>query len=47
MQKEDVHFNVFGYSSLISNLRINLKAVAKDYSICYCLNREDILAAIG
>ena len=41
--KKDVQFNVYGYSALISGLIINLKAIVKDYSICYQIDKEDML----
>lgn len=41
-----MQFNTYGYSALVSGLTINLKAVAKDYSICYRVDKEDILSAI-
>ena len=41
--KKVVFFNVYGYSALISGLKINLRAVASDYSICYLINRETLL----
>ena len=44
--KKDVQFNIFGYSALISGLIINLKGIFKDYSICYHVNKEDILKII-
>ena len=44
--KKDVHFNVYGYSSLISGLKVNLSAIARDYSICYCIDKSSILEAI-
>lgn len=44
--KDEVHFNVYGYSALISGLAINLKAVVRDYSICYKVDKEDILKTI-
>ena len=37
--KKDVQFNVYGYSALISGLMINLKAIVKDYSICYQIDK--------
>ena len=43
---KDVHFNVYGYSSMISGLKINLQAVARDYSICYFVDRETLMSAI-
>jgi hypothetical protein len=43
---KEVYFNVYGYSQLISGLEINLKAVVKDYSICYTLVKEDFLSSI-
>jgi hypothetical protein len=42
----EVQFNVYGYSQMISGLNINLKAVVKDYSICYTLVKEDFLNTI-
>ena len=44
---KEVHFNVYGYTSLISGLKVNLRAVAKDYSICYYVDKEIILSAIN
>jgi hypothetical protein len=38
--------NVFGYSSLISNRNIKLKAIAKDTAVSYVLRRKDILECI-
>ena len=43
--QKDVHFNAYGYSSLISGLKINLCAIARDYSICYCIDKENFLSA--
>lgn len=43
---KDVQFNIYGYTALVSGLNINLKAVAKDYSICYHVDKEDILSTI-
>ena len=43
---KDVQFNVFGYSALISGLIINLKGIFKDYSICYKVDKEDIMKII-
>lgn len=37
--KKEVHFNVYGYTSLISGLKVNLRAVSKDYSICYIADK--------
>ena len=44
--EKDVHFNVYGYSQLISGQKVNLRAIARDYSICYCLDKPSLLAAI-
>lgn len=38
-EERGVQFNVYGYSGLISGLHINLRAVAKDYSICYVIDK--------
>ena len=43
---KDVHFNVYGYSPLISGHKVNLCAVAHDYSICYEVDKESILNGI-
>ena len=43
---KDVHFNVYGYSSLISGMKVNLSAIARDYSICYYIDKETIMDAI-
>ena len=40
-----MHFNVYGYSSAISGMKVKLRAVAKDYSICYCVDKENVLSA--
>lgn len=42
-----VQFNVYGYSALISGLKVSLKAIAKDYSICYSISREHFLEALA
>lgn len=46
-EQRDVQFNVYGYSALISGMRINLRAVAKDYSICYVIDKEGFLEALA
>ena len=43
---KEVHFNVFGYSSLISGLKVKLRAVARDYSVCFSVSKENLLSAI-
>jgi hypothetical protein len=43
---KEVHFNVYGYSHLVSGFDINLKAVARDYSICYTLVKEDFTSSM-
>jgi hypothetical protein len=45
--KKEIHFNVYGYTSLISGMKVNLRAVAKDYSICYYIDKEVLLSAIA
>ena len=37
--KKDVYFNVYGYSALISGHKVNLCAVARDYSILYFVDK--------
>jgi hypothetical protein len=37
--EKEVHFGVYGYSYVASGLKINLRAVARDYSICYCVDK--------
>ena len=44
--KKEVHFNVYGYSALISGHRINLSAKVQDYSICFYVDKEAVLSAI-
>ena len=38
--------NVYGYSSMIMNRHIRLKAVAKETAVSYVLRRKDILECI-
>ncbi len=38
--------NVFGYSSLIMNRNINLKAISKETAVSYVLRRKDVLECI-
>ena len=38
--------NVYGYSSMIMNRDIRLKAVAKETAVSYVLRRKDILECI-
>jgi hypothetical protein len=39
----EVQNNVYGYSSLVSGLRVRLQAVAKDYCICYTIGRDKLM----
>ena len=41
-----MHHNIYGYTALISGLMINIKAVVKDYSICYQVDKKDIMSTI-
>lgn len=41
-----MQFNVYGYSSLVSGLQINLRAVVKDYSIIYSVSKQEVQSAI-
>lgn len=38
--------NVFGYSSLIMNRNVKLKAIAKETAVSYVLRRKDVLECI-
>jgi signal-transduction protein with cAMP-binding, CBS, and nucleotidyltransferase domain len=40
--KREVQDSVYGYSSLVSGLKVKLQAVAKDYCIVYTIDREQI-----
>lgn len=37
--KKMVFCNVYGYSSVVSGLKVNLCAIARDYSICYYIDK--------
>ena len=43
---KEVYFNVYGYTALVSGLKVNLRAVARDYSICFCVSREGLMEAM-
>ena len=43
--EDEVQFNVYGYSAAISGMKIRLRGIARDYSICYCVDKDTILAA--
>ena len=43
---KEVHFNVFGYSSLISGLKVHLSAIARDYSICFYVDKDTLWSAV-
>ena len=45
--EKDVQFNIYGYSSLISGHKINLCAVAHDYSICYYVDKDSIINTVS
>lgn len=40
--KKEVQSNVYGYSGIISGLKIHLQAVARDYCLCYHLGKEEL-----
>ena len=43
---KEVHFNTYGYTALISGHKLNLCAVARDYSICYYVDKESFINAV-
>ena len=44
--QKEVYFNVYGYTAVVSGLKVNLRAVARDYSICFCVDREGLREAM-
>lgn len=44
--EDSLVMNVYGYSSMIMNRDIRLKAVAKETAVSYVLRRKDILECI-
>jgi hypothetical protein len=44
--EDSLVMNVYGYSSMIMNRNIRLKAVAKETAVSYVLRRKDILECI-
>ena len=43
LPEKEVHFNVYGYTALASGLKVKLRAVAKDYSICYYVDKDSFM----
>ena len=43
---KEVFFNVYGYSSICTGLKVNLCAIARDYSICYYIDKDSLLNAV-